>query len=162
MTNDELRALEAEAEACQAEADAHRRQDEAVFRDHRVIGLIQCVRAVLDSRQRYGGDDLHQVECVDTGALLAMESAQGCFCIGNLPPLPRRGPYEHIEHWAEILTLPPADSVVDTAQGIAEALRRGSKHLPTASRFCFLEALAGELGRMAEAVREDFGPEPSE
>ena len=162
MTPEEERQLDAEADAYQAEADEANRRDAVVFTDPRVVHLIQCVRAVVDSRQMYDGDDFAQVECVDTGALLAMEDAHHCFRMGSLPPLPRRGPYEHIEHWAEILTLPPADSVLDTAQGIAEALRRGSKHLPTASRFCFLDALAGELGRMAEAVREDFGPEPSE
>ena len=162
MTNDELKALDAEADAYQAEADEANRRDAVVFADPRVVHLIQCVRAVVDSRQMYDGDDFAQVECVDTGALLAMEDAHHCFRIGTLPPLPRRGPCEHIEHWTEILTLPPADSVVDTAQNVAEALCRGAKHLPTASRFCFLETLAGELGRMADAVREDFGPEPSE
>jgi len=41
------------------------------------------------------------------------------------------------------------------AQLIAASLNRASKVLPTASRFVFLDVLAGELGRFADEVRAE-------
>lgn len=43
----------------------------------------------------------------------------------------------------------------EIADGIAEAIRQGSKHLTTASRFVFLDCLSGRLGAMADEVRAE-------
>lgn len=64
-------------------------------------------------------------------------------------------PYERIRDYAQTLITPRTANVQEQAQLIAANLRMASKVLPTASRYVFLDVLAGELGRFADEVREE-------
>ena len=63
--------------------------------------------------------------------------------------------FERIRDVVQTLVSPPTADSTELAQLIAANIRMGAKVLPTASRFVFLDVLAGELDRFADEVRED-------
>lgn len=150
MTPEEERQLDAEADAYQAEADEQVLVDEArrqaVDSDPRVIALVDA------ARQAFVAHGKHEI----AEAFCALENAQAPFRIGAQPARPRKSPEQHIGWWASVLTCEPiGDPIDEMAQRVAAQLRMAAKQLPTASRFVFLDVLAGELGRFADEVRAE-------
>lgn len=151
----EIRQLEAEADAHQADADAQRERDRIVNSDPRVLRLIAAARDLIDSRKHYDGEDFVQVEVVDVSALIELEEAQARFRIGYLEPCNPRPPTDLIRNAVEAIVRPSDGKIDESATTVGVAIAQAARCLPTASRFVFLDVLAGALGQHADEVREE-------
>lgn len=64
-------------------------------------------------------------------------------------------PFERVRDCVQSVVSPTTADVEECAQRLSAQVRMAAKVLPTASRFVFLDVLAGELGRFADEVREE-------